>query len=231
MYVHRRRRTMLRKLLGIGVVCLAVAVLLAGDLALVAPAQVSAAPAVQGTQPAGQYMWNYSVKFVCGFQPPTVPVLGQTPYEPAVKPGNYATEINIHNYTYRDVKVGKKLLILVKDGSPEGAMNAREPGQVEPVVYDKITLKPDGATLDDCYRIWQLAKTPATPNMTAPPLTIGYLVILSPVDLDIDAVYTAQTNVVLISGVPAQPVGAAIDVERIQGKRVFVPAAELAKYK
>jgi hypothetical protein len=37
--------------------------------------------------------------------------------------------------------------------------------------------------------------------------------------------------VVLISGVPAQPVGAAIDVERIQGKRVFVPAAELAKYK
>jgi len=44
----------------------------------------------------GQYLWSYAAKFVCGYQRTATP--GQpAPGEPIVKPGNYATEINIHN--------------------------------------------------------------------------------------------------------------------------------------
>jgi hypothetical protein len=216
---------MLRKLLGIGVVCLAVAVLLAGDLALVAPAPVSAAPPAQATEPAGRYLWNYSVKFVCGLQP-FDPTGAAATGEPVVKPGNYATEINIHNYTYRQVPLGKKVLILVKDATVEGRVG-REPKPVEPVVFDMIQLPPDGATMDDCNRIWALTKTNLTANNPRP-LTIGYLVILSPVDLDIDAVYTAQV-IAALGGQPG-PLAVSIDVERVQGKRVFVPTDYLKKF-
>lgn len=215
---------MLRKLLGIGVVCLAVAVLLAGDLAMVAPAPVSAAPPAQATQPAGRYLWNYSVKFVCGLQPfdPTGAATG----EPVVKPGNYATEINIHNYTYRQVVLGKKVLVLVNNATADGRVG-REPKSVEPVVFDMIQLPPDGATMDDCNRIWALTKADLTANNPRP-LTIGYLVILSPVDLDIDAVYTAQ--VIATFAGQQGPLAVSMDVERVQGKRVFVPTDYLKKF-
>ena len=85
--------------------------------------------------------------------------------------------------------------------------------------------------MDDCNRIWALTKTDLSPNNPRP-LTIGYLVILSPVDLDIDAVYTAQTSTTPDPGTQtkAQPVGSAIDVERVQGKRVFVPTSYLQNF-
>ena len=121
---------MLRKLLGIGVVSLVVAVLLAGDLTMVAPASVSAAPVAQATDSAGRYLWNYSVKFVCGLQSQVDNASGAVFFgEPVVKPGNYATEINIHNYSYREVKLGKKVLILVTNDRIDGPIG-REPKSV-----------------------------------------------------------------------------------------------------
>ncbi len=177
------------------------------------PAQ-SNAPEQQAVP--GVYMWNYSVKFVCGFQPQQ-PSPGQTPYEPVVKPGNYATDINIHNYNYREVPVRKKAIVLV-----EGNKVLREPESAGPAKPDQILLRPDFATMDDCLRIWQLLHPGVVPP-AVPPLLIGYLVILSPLDLDVDAVYTAEVP----GGPNSQQMGISEDVERIPGKRVFVPAGAL----
>jgi hypothetical protein len=51
------------------------------------------------------------------------------------------------------------------------------------------------------------------------PLFIGYLVILSPLDLNVNAVYTA--NAPGVAG--SQPTGISINVLTVTGKRVFLP--------
>ena len=180
----------------------------------------------QGIVPTttAQYLWSYSAKFVCGYQPQ--PPQG-TAGEPPVKPGNYATEINIHNYNYRQIPVFKKLLFLV--GSTPGAAGPvaffrREPEVAQPTKFVKIALKNDEATMDDCNAIWRMADA-AGVTLIPGTLTIGYLVILTPLDVDIDVVYTAE-----VPGTPSTqpvPTGISIDVNRVPGKRVFVPANTL----
>ncbi len=123
-------------------------------------------------------LFSYSVKFVCGVQP-------DCPCECApVRPGIYATEINIHNFHDRDVKVAKHVLPVVLAGAVAG----REPRTVERKASDSIVLPPHSATMDDCCRIAQmlLGAIPSGPL----PLTIGWLEILSPVELAVTAVYT-----------------------------------------
>ena len=72
----------------------------------------------------GQYVWSYAAKFVCGFQRTAAP--GQvTPGEPILKPGNYATEINIHNPNYKQTPLRKKFVMLVNRQTI-----VREPEQV-----------------------------------------------------------------------------------------------------
>ena len=230
-----------------GVSCLLlIGVLLTGgvtfnqeDVAVAAP-NVPAAAAVQvqagagveqiqpGITPNGAYLWNYSIKFVCGTQAQTQVPGHVSTGEPLVKPGNYATEINIHNYNYREVKVRKKLLVLAGMNAAGGTFVMREPESIkQPNALDAIVLNPDGATLDDCNRLWKLAGV----NPTPPPLTIGYLVVLSPIDLDIDAVYTAEVSARVGTATDvAQPMGISIDVQRVQGKRVFVPTSVLAQF-
>ena len=51
----------------------------------------------------------YSIKFICGDQP-AIPSL-KPPSEPPVKPGNYATAINIHNFHQIPVTIQKSAVI------------------------------------------------------------------------------------------------------------------------
>ena len=176
--------------------------------------------------------FNYSVKFVCGTL--TSSTAFQERGEPPVKPGNYATEINIHNYTYGQQGVGirKKVLMLVGPPSPTTGSQilGREPKQVQPRQFlDTIVLGPDGATMDDCNRIWQIIH-PGAPLPSPYPLTIGYLVLISRVDLDVDAVYTAHAYTRLptttSAGTPGSAPffnGMAMEVERVAAKRVQIP--------
>lgn len=198
------------------------------------PAEASSSPAAPQTvaaaadqvAPNGAYMWNYSVKFVCGRQQP-IDIPGTNAVgEPPVKPGNYATEINIHNYAYREFKLRKKLLVLVEKGQVVG----REPDVVrpDPQRFASVVLTPDSATLDDCNALWKMAG--GVPSAINPPLTIGYLVLLSPMDIDVDAVYTAEVGQRVAGAELEQPTGISIDVKRVPGKRVFVPAAFLAQF-
>ena len=142
---------------------------------------------------SAKYQYSYAVKFVCGYNPSNLgwDDAGAQAGEPEVKFGNYATEINTYNFNLYgdpsliDAIIEKRFLLLVRSGIPVG----REPKTVDPGGFDYITLKSGQATLDDCNRISRiLYGTVLTPM----PLTIGYLVILSTVELDVTAVYTSQ---------------------------------------
>jgi hypothetical protein len=168
-----------------------------------------AAPAVTGT-----YYWSYAAKFVCGYQSPLTSGGLIIPGEPVVKPGNYATEINIQNPNFKIVPLIKRVIVLV-----EGDVVHREPGFVGPSGSDVLELQGNFSTLDDCNKLW-LNTHPQTGVLPTPmPLFIGYLVILTPLDINVNAVFT--TNAPGITGNP--PASTSIDVLTIAGKRVFLP--------
>jgi hypothetical protein len=167
----------------------------------------------------GQYVWSYAAKFVCGYQ--RTAAAGATG-EPIVKPGNYASEINIHNPNYKQVPLRKKFLVLVNLVNPQNPWIIREPNQTEPMKVITMTLGPDYATMDDCNNLWTLTY-PGVAVPTSMPVFIGYLVVLSPVELDVDVVYTSNAP----GDLATPPTGISIDVERVTGKRVFVPFGAL----
>ena len=63
---------------------------------------------------AGTYRWSYSVKFVCGYQPEMKIDPGVAFREPVVKPGNYATDININNPQGREQALVKWITVMVQ---------------------------------------------------------------------------------------------------------------------
>jgi len=145
-----------------------------------------------GAQAASaKYLYSYAVKFVCGYNNSNVGSSGSLlAGEPPVKFGNYATEINIYNFNVNpdfptDAIIGKDVVVLVDHGQPVG----REPNVVKATGSDAITLPSQGATMDDCNRIAQILWG-AVPSPF--PLTIGFLVVQSTVELDVTAVTTAQ---------------------------------------
>lgn len=139
----------------------------------------------------------YAVKFICGLQP-------ECGCECApVQPGSYATEINIHNYSSKEVTILKRFVPVVLAGAPVG----REPRVAGVRAEDKLTLPPHTATMDDCCRIGELLFGAAG---TSPvPLTIGFLEITASADIAVTAVYTTSG---LGSG------GVSIEVEQIAGR-------------
>lgn len=91
-----------------------------------------------------------------------------------------------------------------------GAAAGREPNFVGRKATDRIVLPAHTATMDDCCRLSELLfGAPAG----ALPLTIGFLEIVSPVELSITAVYTATD---------ADSRAVSIDVEQIDAKKVPV---------
>lgn len=131
--------------------------------------------------PHGRYRYSYSVKIICGMQE----TADGCCCLPAVRPGIYSTEVNIHNYhPSRWTWVSKSLLPVVYAGMPVG----REPRTVSRRAYDEILLPPDSATMDDCCRIGELLYESAPP--AGNPLTVGFLEIVSDLELKVTAVYT-----------------------------------------
>jgi len=122
-------------------------------------------------------MFSYSVKFVCGVQK-EVAAQSCSP----VRQGIYATEINIHNFNRdQEARIEKRAFLLVHNDEPKG----REPHFVKAQPFDKIALPPETATMDDCCRLDEILKlSPAR-------LSIGFLELLSSVELNVTAVYTA----------------------------------------
>jgi hypothetical protein len=147
----------------------------------------------------------YSVKFVCGEQPSPSP---GPPAGPVVRPGYYATTINIHNYHLNQdqtASIQKTAVIAI----PEPPSPATIKSQVSNTAF--VTLPPGQAFEIDCLDIFHLfGKVPSpfiegfvelrpTPTTAAFPL------------LSVTAVYTSQEigtpvgGPVSIEVVPVQP--------------------------
>jgi hypothetical protein len=149
-----------------------------GSLDVIADGAVVARKPTRITVPACKFV--YSVKFVCGVQQECDCACT------SVRPGVYATEINIHNYKCHDAEIEKRLIPLVLAGAAVG----REPRVATQRVVDRITLPADSATMDDCCRMIELLL--GAPPTGTTPLTVGFMEIVSNVELNVTAVYTAS---------------------------------------
>jgi hypothetical protein len=151
-----------------------------GAIDVVVDGSVVAAKPTKITVPACKY--TYAVKFVCGTQADCG--CGCSP----VRPGTYATEINILNPHCKEATITKRVVPLVF----AGAVTGREPAIAEARATDRIVLPPGAATMDDCCRIAELLYG-GVPDSGLPP-TVGFLEIVSDVELHVTAVYTATDS-------------------------------------
>jgi hypothetical protein len=182
-----------------GIPCKPEAQVITGTMDVVADGIVVASKKVQITiPPCRPKLFVYSVKFICGVQ-------AECGCECAsVQPGRYATEINIHNYSSKEVAILKRFVPVVLAGAPVG----REPRAATTRAEDKIILPPHTATLDDCCRIAVLLF--GADGTSSIPLTIGILEITANTDIAVTAVYTTSG---LKSG------GVSIAVEQVAGQQ------------
>lgn len=141
-----------------------------------------------------QFPVQYMVKFVCGFV-----VAQPTGEEPPVKPGNYATAINIYNHTDQFL-----------DGAKRVNLHYREDGPLPPIISSKNFLLFKRRVLEiDCVDIWSLVGVPPSTFLK------GMVHIGLPVEVPVAAVYTSQTNIAGAGQAPDVGAGISIDVEYI----------------
>ncbi len=160
-----------------GLPCKADPQVISGTLDAVADGSVIATKRVQITIPACAF--GYSVKFICGIQDECACECSP------VRPGRYATEINLHNYSTRDVRLSMRFIPLVLAGAAAG----RAPTSSSARAEDTMLLPRQSATLIDCCRITQLL---LNGESNALPLTLGFLEITATGDIAVTAVYTTS---------------------------------------
>ena len=144
--------------------------------------------------PADRRLFLYSVMFLCGEQKEDC--CGCAP----VRPGHYATEINIHNFSGRDVPVIKRVIPLVLSGAVRG----REPRVATITATDRLILPAHTATMDDCCRLQELLLGAAPAGQAA--LTTGVLEIISTVELAVTAVYTGGDGAIDVQAITPRSV-------------------------
>lgn len=159
----------------------------------------------QVVRPPQVTRFSYAAKFICGVQS----VANIDRQEPPVKKGNYATAINIHNPQANRTKIFKKVVI------------ARpEPDQGKPTQKFEHVLESDGAMEIDCREINLLLARDGQIQPSDNAFRKGFLVVESPVELDVVGVYTANTDAKSLTDPVSQPNGMAMDVEYIPGRRL-----------
>lgn len=143
--------------------------------------------------------------------------------EPTVSPGNYTSEINVHNFQRSAVRLTKRAVIANPQGQPRGPVST------------KLTeaLEADQALEINCSNIAAMFPDTGEPP---PNLLKGFVVIESVRELDVAAVHTAlKMDLVdhsvesVLSGVGigvgigvGAGVGLSIDVEHIPAKVLLV---------
>lgn len=179
---------------------------------------VSSALAVDGTEPpvTVQATFRYPIKFVCGTM---APLQGTTTDAslPLTR-GVYHTAINVHNPSVGQTPTGapqsvtfaKKVAVASSTNADGVPTLPQTPGRVTQFI--KATLKPNEAFEIDCREISEL-----TGVLLDSGYIKGFVVIMSPVELDVTAVYTARPNAATPDGVST------MDVEVIQPKTIRPP--------
>ena len=145
---------------------------------------------------------QHMVKFVCGYVAPP----GDTQEPPPVKPGDYATAINIHNYTPDHLRIQKRV-----------ALHYREGTQLPPVPKPQWAVAYRFRVLEiDCVDIWNLIPAPFG-TFVKGTVHIGIAAPAGadiPPELPVAAVYTVMQD---IDGDHVPEFGGqSIDVEYIQ---------------
>jgi hypothetical protein len=138
----------------------------------------------------------YNVKFVCGVQKNKF----DKECSAIINKGLYFTEINILNFGPREVRIAKLFTPLVI----KNEAIAIEPKTSRPVNAESVTLPPLSATMDDCCKLGKMLNVPDEH------LKIGFLEIISPVELEVVAVYTVSN---------LDETNPSMEVVQIQGKR------------
>jgi hypothetical protein len=110
----------------------------------------------------------YSIKFLCG--------KGTDSF--GVKPANYATAINIHNFLDEEVLLRKKVVIAHREDEPVGIVTE----------YFELSLGPNKAVEVDCIDIYGLLGGVTSAFIK------GFVVIESSKPLNIVAVYTVESR-------------------------------------
>jgi hypothetical protein len=136
----------------------------------IAIAVVWSAPWRVATAQAQKVTYIYSAKYICV---PDFPVS-----DLPVVPGIYKTAINIRNFLDQEVKFTKKIVVANKQDDPRGPISERKTD----------TLKADEALEVDCREIVELLKKQEKKGPINSPK--GFVVIESPVELEVVAVYT-----------------------------------------
>lgn len=118
----------------------------------------------------------YNVKFICGIQ--------KRPFDndcsSIISKGIYSTEINILNFGFKPIVIAKAFIpLVIKNESI-----AIEPKFSRLVNVERVELPPVSATMDDCCKLAEMIK------VKDEQLKIGFLEIVSPVELEVVAVYT-----------------------------------------
>jgi hypothetical protein len=101
----------------------------------------------------------------------------------AFAPGRYRTVINIHNPTERKIEITRKFALAIQPGEAVGSFS------ITP--YKSLTLEPDQAVAYNCFDIsgFYCPINGVCVDFTA---IDGFLVVNSPVELDVVAVYTVH---------------------------------------
>jgi hypothetical protein len=109
--------------------------------------------------------FSYAAKFVCGVQQQATV---NAPAEPPVKPGNYATVINIHNPWARPAHIVKKVALAAPETFPDTKL-------IPPTKRYHDRLPSDHGMSIDCSEIVNLLRLNGTPP--AVPFIEGWVVI------------------------------------------------------
>lgn len=117
--------------------------------------------------------------------------------------GIYRTVINVHNPTDKKVTFARKVVLAEQIGSP--------PSDISPTPFRLATLEPDGAVQIDCGHIANFFCP--TPDGLCFDFTAidGFLVIHSPVELDVVSVVSAR---------PTDGEVETVDVEYVKARKL-----------
>jgi hypothetical protein len=138
--------------------------------------------------------YQYAAKVVCSLF---------TPHQDGdLARGTYRTAINVHNPTDKEIVFAEKVALSIQPGS--------DPGPFSVTPFKKTTLPPDGAVLFDCGSVAGFF-CPINGVCVDFAFLDGFLVIKSPVELDVVGVYTARH---------ADGEVESLDVETVQLKKV-----------
>jgi hypothetical protein len=141
----------------------------------------------------GELGYTYSAKFICGTAGSSDPLL----------PGQYSTAINVHNLQDFSAHVYKKAVLAPPESQSPGV----------PTAFRELAVPADAAFEIDCADIRSFF------DIEVPPFIKGFVVIESPVELDVWGVYTST----LSQGAPTNGNDIAEDIEVVPFTRQPFP--------